>query len=217
MVRPERFELPAFWFVARRSIQLSYGRTWLVSTETLHRLSGFWQRRNWRFRDMHATGSVGVTADPSGSRRGSWSRWWQDKWQLLRNFKARLANKLRHGSRRKASRIVFNPEGVRGTVEAQAADAVYVFCACQCEDGGFSGLRRIAKENLHLGHRRMIARGDGGIESQPRTSNGFPGLKCENKGTHGSYRDLRKLRTSGSDQSSLPINLRRMTPLRSIM
>jgi hypothetical protein len=27
MARPERFELPASWFVARRSIQLSYGRT----------------------------------------------------------------------------------------------------------------------------------------------------------------------------------------------
>ena len=26
MVRPDRFERPAFWFVARRSIQLSYGR-----------------------------------------------------------------------------------------------------------------------------------------------------------------------------------------------
>jgi hypothetical protein len=26
-VRPERFELPTFWFVARRSIQLSYERT----------------------------------------------------------------------------------------------------------------------------------------------------------------------------------------------
>jgi hypothetical protein len=26
LVRPERFELPASWFVARRSIQLSYGR-----------------------------------------------------------------------------------------------------------------------------------------------------------------------------------------------
>ena len=26
MVRLERFELPAFWFVARRSIQLSYRR-----------------------------------------------------------------------------------------------------------------------------------------------------------------------------------------------
>ena len=46
MVRPERFELPAFWFVARRSIQLSYGRTRVVSSETLHRLSGFRPRRN---------------------------------------------------------------------------------------------------------------------------------------------------------------------------
>jgi hypothetical protein len=27
MVRPERFELPTYWFVANRSIQLSYGRT----------------------------------------------------------------------------------------------------------------------------------------------------------------------------------------------
>ncbi len=27
MVRPERVELPTFWFVAKRSIQLSYGRT----------------------------------------------------------------------------------------------------------------------------------------------------------------------------------------------
>jgi hypothetical protein len=50
MVRPERFELPAFWFVARRSIQLSYGRTLVVSPETSFRLSGIMQWRNLRVR-----------------------------------------------------------------------------------------------------------------------------------------------------------------------
>ena len=30
MVRPERFELPTLWFVAKYSIQLSYGRTLLT-------------------------------------------------------------------------------------------------------------------------------------------------------------------------------------------
>ena len=29
MVRPERFELPTAWFVARYSIQLSYGRIYI--------------------------------------------------------------------------------------------------------------------------------------------------------------------------------------------
>ena len=33
MVRPERFELPTFWFVARRSIQLSYERTVCFPTQ----------------------------------------------------------------------------------------------------------------------------------------------------------------------------------------
>ena len=40
MVRPERFELPTLWFVAKYSIQLSYGRTQVVSTQTIDRLSG---------------------------------------------------------------------------------------------------------------------------------------------------------------------------------
>jgi hypothetical protein len=35
MVRPERFELPTLWFVARCSIQLSYGRDSLPPVEIL--------------------------------------------------------------------------------------------------------------------------------------------------------------------------------------
>jgi hypothetical protein len=33
MVRPERFELPTLWFVAKCSIQLSYGRNALPPAE----------------------------------------------------------------------------------------------------------------------------------------------------------------------------------------
>ena len=36
MARPERLELPTFWFVARRSIQLSYGRAVDNSNISLH-------------------------------------------------------------------------------------------------------------------------------------------------------------------------------------
>ena len=61
MVRPERFELPTLWFVAKYSIQLSYGRTQLVSNETIVRLSGFWSGRNrrellWRVLEVDSLG-----------------------------------------------------------------------------------------------------------------------------------------------------------------
>jgi hypothetical protein len=39
VVRPERFELPTFWFVARRSIQLSYERTVATKISTYRRAS----------------------------------------------------------------------------------------------------------------------------------------------------------------------------------
>ncbi len=49
MVRPERVELPTYWFVASRSIQLSYGRTRLASSETIDRISGIDEQRNRDF------------------------------------------------------------------------------------------------------------------------------------------------------------------------
>ena len=45
MVRPERFELPTYWFVASRSIQLSYGRMF----KTIDRISRFPGQRNRGF------------------------------------------------------------------------------------------------------------------------------------------------------------------------
>ena len=49
MVRPERLELPAYWFEASRSIQLSYGRT----------LSDFSR--------LYASATTGFTSLPSPS------------------------------------------------------------------------------------------------------------------------------------------------------
>ena len=47
MVRPERFELPASWFVARRSIQLSYGRARganITTSISQRHFDAFWRR-----------------------------------------------------------------------------------------------------------------------------------------------------------------------------
>ncbi len=47
MVRPERFELPTTWFVAKYSIQLSYGRKFgaAIVTDGLPGCQGF--PRGW--------------------------------------------------------------------------------------------------------------------------------------------------------------------------
>ena len=41
LARPERFELPTFWFVARHSIQLSYGRVVRSISSLLAEREGF--------------------------------------------------------------------------------------------------------------------------------------------------------------------------------
>ena len=49
MVRPERFELPTTWFVARYSIQLSYGRNKWISDESAE---DYTRQRNCKKRIM---------------------------------------------------------------------------------------------------------------------------------------------------------------------
>jgi hypothetical protein len=66
VVRPERFELPTLWFEAKCSIQLSYGREKVVSTD--NKLSeslairqlrrGNWLRRWWRNEHRHPFNDV---------------------------------------------------------------------------------------------------------------------------------------------------------------
>ncbi len=68
MVRPERFELPTLWFVAKYSIQLSYGRTQAVSCETTSRLTGFQWRRN---RALRVSGQVQVRPRTPARPRGA--------------------------------------------------------------------------------------------------------------------------------------------------
>ena len=62
MVRPERFELPASWFVARRSIQLSYGRARganiTTPTSECHSIAN-WRRA--RAADLWSGGERGIT------------------------------------------------------------------------------------------------------------------------------------------------------------
>ena len=64
MVRPERVELPTFWFVARRSIQLSYGRTDYVFVAAAYR--NFLHPFNMDFRCIRYIGTFGTIETLTG-------------------------------------------------------------------------------------------------------------------------------------------------------
>ena len=50
LVRPERFELPTYWFVASCSIQLSHGRTARkIDSRMMEKRQAFFLRKRWFF------------------------------------------------------------------------------------------------------------------------------------------------------------------------
>ena len=60
MARPERFELPTSWFVARHSIQLSYGRAYKA---------GLFYQRNQQFTNPLTTADTSSPARTGTVRR----------------------------------------------------------------------------------------------------------------------------------------------------
>ena len=101
MVRPERFELPAFWFVARRSIQLSYGRTG-DSERNLRQIN----------RDPS-----GVQLRESGCRSGLGEglRW--NERQLLFDVEPGLTHEFGDGGCIEPGGVVLHANGVSGAIE----------------------------------------------------------------------------------------------------
>ena len=83
-----------------------------------------------------------------------WGR--KNKRQFLFNIEARLANELCDRGSVEPGGIVFHTQGVGGTIETKAADAVNILCGGKCEGHGIRGRNRVAIENLHRGHRAMI-------------------------------------------------------------
>src|SRR5579862_388945 len=78
MVRPDRFELPTFWFVARRSIQLSYGRNKAdtsnlagLATDRKFKPDHFSRRRGWASRSPRPAGVSKGLLNRHGDEVGS--------------------------------------------------------------------------------------------------------------------------------------------------
>jgi len=141
MVRPERFELPAFWFVAKRSIQLSYGR-----------LRDFPRNLIQINRD---SGRV-QSARTSGCRRRRGLRLRRNEGQFGLHVQPRLAYELGDSRRRQSRCVIFNPQGSCFAVKAQLPDPINVFGAGQRKDRGLSGRGRVLEQNFNCGHSLMI-------------------------------------------------------------
>ncbi len=145
MVHPEGFEPPAYWFVANRSIQLSYGCTRCVSPGGVtHLLKIPREHRRRNPLKLRAGRLFGCIND--GRRRSG----------CIHQHQTGAPQQLPHDRLREARRVILDVDGACSLVEINTADAVNLANVGKCKDRAFAGRRGVPVGHINLGHKGSI-------------------------------------------------------------
>ena len=143
MVRPEGVEPPAFWFVAKRSIQLSYGRTLQKQLRQNNRCSGLRQ------------------ASLCDSGCDCRLRLRRDQRNALDDVETGAAQQFVHGWFGEAGSVVLDADSLCGFVKVDPANAVHLANVAEGHHRSFGGWRCVAVHHIKLRHAVDFSSGGG--------------------------------------------------------